>query len=99
MWNFNNKPQIQMLNDAIDDLLIDLRGGVGEDHEHATHTTATENVIKLMKLKEELKSSYRPSPDALVAAAASVTGILLVLHYEKLDAVTSKAFAFLGKLK
>lgn len=47
---------------------------------------------------QEKDRSWKPSPDAVVGAAASVVGILLVLHYEKLgDIVTSKAFGFIGK--
>lgn len=97
MFNFDNKPQGEALDEAIDDLLFDLKGGVGHDHD--AHTVATENLIKLLKLKHEINPAWRPSPDAVVGAAASIAGILLVLHYEKLDAITSKAFAFLGKMR
>lgn len=43
--------------------------------------------------------SWKPSPDAIVGAAASVVGILFVLHYEKLGVITSKALGFIGKMK
>jgi hypothetical protein len=49
--------------------------------------------------EQEEKRSWKPSPDAVVTAAASVVGILLVLHYEKLGVVTSKALSFIGKAK
>ena len=91
MFNFDNKPQGEALDEAIDDLLFDLKGGVGHDHD--AHTVATENLM------HEINPAWRPSPDAVVGAAASIAGILLVLHYEKLDAITSKAFAFLGKMR
>lgn len=99
MFNFNNKPQTEALDTAIDDLLEDLQGGVGSDHEHETFNVATENLIKLMKLKQEINPTWRPSPDAILAALASVGGILLVLHHEAIgNAVTSKAFGFVGKM-
>lgn len=41
--------------------------------------------------------SWKPSPDAVVAAAGSVLGILAILHYEKASAITSKALSFVGK--
>jgi hypothetical protein len=50
-------------------------------------------------LEQEKTRTWKPSPDAIVGAAASVVGIVLVLHYEKLGVVTSKALGFLGKLK
>jgi len=48
---------------------------------------------------QETLRSWKPSPDAIVGAAASVIGILFVLHYEKLGVVTSKALGFIGKMK
>lgn len=48
--------------------------------------------------KEQLKS-WKPSPDAIVGAAASVLGILCVLHYEKVGVITSKALGFIGKMR
>jgi hypothetical protein len=48
--------------------------------------------------KEKLLS-WRPSPDAVVGAAASVIGIAAILHYEKLGVVTSKALGFVNKMK
>jgi DNA repair exonuclease SbcCD ATPase subunit len=48
---------------------------------------------------QEALRSWKPSPDAIVGAAASVIGILFVLHYEKLGVVTSKALGFIGKMK
>jgi hypothetical protein len=47
---------------------------------------------------QEMRRSWKPSPDAVVGAAASVVGILLVLHYEKLGVVTSKALGFVGRM-
>lgn len=49
--------------------------------------------------EKEKIASWRPSTDAVLGAAVSVLGIVLVLHYEKLGVVTSKAFGFLGKMK
>lgn len=48
---------------------------------------------------QETRRSWKPSPDAIVGAAASVIGILFILHYEKLGVVTSKAVGFVGKMK
>jgi hypothetical protein len=97
VFNFNATSQEEALDEAIDDLLADLKGGVGSDFE--AHTTATENLIKLLKLKHEINPAWRPSPDAVLAAGVSIASVLLVLHFEKLGVITSKAFGFLGKMK
>lgn len=52
-----------------------------------------------VKLEHELKSVWYPSPDALVGAAASILGVVAILHFEKLGVITSKALSFVGKMK
>jgi len=99
VFNFNKQSQIDALDEAIDDLLRDLKGGGGNTHEQESHTVATENLIKLMKLKMELKPSWRPSPDVLVTAIGSVASVVLMLHFEKLGVITSKAISFVMKAK
>jgi hypothetical protein len=47
---------------------------------------------------QEARRSWKPSPDAVVGAAASVAGILLVLNYEKIGVITSKALGFVGRM-
>lgn len=49
--------------------------------------------------EQEKERSWKPSPDAVVGAAASIVGILFVLHYEKANVIASKALGFIGKLK
>lgn len=97
MFNFDNKSHEDALDEALSDLLEDLQGGVGTEPEH--YTATAENFIKLYKLKKETNPSWRPSPDAIIAAGGSVLTVLLILHYEKLGVVTSKALSFVGKLR
>lgn len=49
--------------------------------------------------EQEKSRSWKPSPDAIIGSVASIAGIVLVLNYEKLNVITSKAFGFIGKLK
>lgn len=144
MFNFNDSPHSEALDQRISELLeeLDALTGSAEDY-----TTTANNLAKLMELKnqalktgnestkiqndrikiendavhedrkinidcdkvrldkekfvaeQEKLRSWKPSPDAVVGAAASVVGILFVLHFEKLGVVTSKALGFVGKLK
>lgn len=50
-----------------------------------------------LEFEKEKNNSWRPSTDAIVGAAASIIGIVAILHYEKLGVVTSKALAFVGR--
>lgn len=45
------------------------------------------------------KKRWVPSPDAVLSACASVSGILLILNYEQLHPVVSKALGFVSKIR
>jgi hypothetical protein len=156
MFNFNETPHAEALDERIAKLLRELENIPGDS---AEYTNTTNNVAKLMQLRdqaiktgneqikienERLKTenadvrdrdkiaieedrvrleqskitldrdklrldedkfvadekkarSWKPSTDALVAGAASIIGILCVLHYEKAGVVTSKALGFVGR--
>lgn len=96
MFNFDKKPHDVKLDAAISDVLLEMNNLNADTPEYAA---AADQLVKLMKLKKELNPSWRPSPDAIIGAAGSILSVVLVLHYEKLGVVTSKAFAFIGKMK
>jgi hypothetical protein len=82
----------------IDSLFSSLAGFEPHDKEY---DQITNQLVKLKRLQAELSqsSSWRPSPDALIGAAGSLLGIVLILNYEKLDNITSKAVGFVAKSK
>lgn len=98
MFNFKlptRKPN--KLNKIIDDLLTELDESTVTSSEEYSDTA--DQLIKLVKLRDDKKSSWKPSPDALISVAGTLTVAFLVLRKEKDDVITSKAFGFLGKLK
>jgi hypothetical protein len=96
MFNFNKTPQNVALDTAISDLLEELESMTGSNEDYAE---TADQLVKLMKLKQEINPAWRPSPDAVVAAAGSLLGILAILHYEKFNVITSKALSFVIKAK
>ncbi len=94
--NFQPTPHEKALDEAISDVFVELNGLNANTEEYAA---AADQLIKLTKLKKELNPSWRPSPDALVGAAGSVLGIILILKFEKLGVITSKALSFVSKMK
>lgn len=96
MFNFNKKPQEVALDKAISDLLEELESMEGSNPDYAE---TSDQLVKLMKLKKDVAPSWIPSPDALIGVAGSLLSVALILHYEKIDVVTSKALAFVGKMK
>lgn len=49
--------------------------------------------------EEMLKPAFKVSPDVIFAGAINLAGILLVLNFEKIDIVRSKAFNMIVKGK
>jgi hypothetical protein len=84
------------LDEAIDDVLREMAGLNCEDKDY---NSASDQLVKLMKLKKEIEPSRRVSPDTLALVASNIVGILLILNYERANIVTSKALSFVMKLK
>jgi len=80
---------------AITQALNDVQSLSPETPEYAK---AMSNVGTLTKLKEQ-HSKRKVDPNVLVTAGANLTGILLILHYERIHVVTSKALGFVMKLR
>lgn len=62
------------------------------------YTAAVASVKTLTQLKEH-DAPKKVNPDVLVTAGANLLGILLILHYERINVIGSKALSFVMKLK
>lgn len=95
---FNKKQhETDHLQEAIDEALSELKTVTADSDEY---NAILDKIERLHRLKEtERKSERRVSPDALVAAGASVLGIVLILGFEHAGVVTSKALGFVMKTK
>ena len=52
---------------------------------------------KYQAYSEMIKPSWTVTPDTLIIAATNLAGIFLILNFEKLDIVRSKAMGFVMK--
>ena len=57
------------------------------------YTIAVENLNRLIEARNS-KTRFKVSGDMILSAATNILGILLVLNYERLDVVSSKAIGF-----
>lgn len=96
MFNFKKNNEIDPLQNAIDALYSALAYHQSHTEEYAN---IADQIVKLKKLQQESNPSWRPSPDAMVSAAASIGGILMILHYEKVGMIASKALGFVRTVK
>lgn len=91
----SKKDDTTAIQDAINMLLSELAGHTGDSEEYAR---IVERMTELQKLKES-NTPDRISKDVAVTAAANIAGILLILQHERAHVVTSKALAFVMKLR
>lgn len=67
--------------------------------EHSDTEKYTKMVENLDKLCDLEKNPNRIDVNTLLTVAGSIGGILLILHYEKVDIIVSKALGFIPKMK
>jgi hypothetical protein len=89
-------PDQTQLDEAIDDLYSDLKGRDAHSKEYGV---VAEQLKKLTELKASLTAKSKVDANTVALIAANLIGIILILHYEKVNVVTSKALSFVGKLR
>jgi len=80
---------------AIDEVLSDMKGFTSDQDEYAV---MVDQLVKLHALKIAERSTQFCT-EAVVAAIGNVISVVLILEYERLHVVTSKAVLFIGKLR
>ena len=87
-----DKPEPTALELAIEDALVNL-----SPHDD-DYDKKVKSVERLYRLKE-IDSPQRVSPDTMALIFANLTGIAMIVGYERANVVTSKAIGFLLKLR
>ena len=83
------------LEETINELLIEMQKCQGDSDEFQTRLERLKTLYKL----RDADRPQRISPDTVLIVAGNLTGIALILHYEKVNVVTSKALSFVMKLR
>lgn len=83
------------LDDAMSILLSEMKGFTGDDEEYAK---MVRHLDTLSKIKTQ-NAPDRVSADTLATISGNLAGILLILHFEKINIVTSKAMSFVMKAR
>jgi len=96
MFTRKPTPERIALDEVIANVLSEMAGLPVESKEY---TAASDNYVKLLKLRKELTSSVKVSADTVALIAANLAGIILILQHERVNVVASKALSFVGKLR
>lgn len=91
MFAKKDKPEPSALENAIEDALVNLSP---HDDDYTEKVQAVERLYKL----KEIDSPQRVSPDSIALIIGHLTGIAMIVGYERANVVTSKAVGFVKKL-
>lgn len=92
-WKSRNEDSA--LVEAIDELFDEMSNYSGDSDEYAKRV---DQLSKLYSLKE-IDSKKRVSPDTLAIVIGNILGITIIVGYERMNIVTSKALNFVLKLR
>jgi hypothetical protein len=93
---FNKSPiKPSQLDKTIEELLTDMQTTKGDSDEYAK---MVDHLTKLYKLKE-IDLPKRVSAETWATIGGNLAGILLILHYERFNVITSKALSFVSKIR
>jgi len=92
---FTKPPQRTKIDDIIDELLDAMAHETPSSKEYASMMG---HLTTLYKLKEN--HSRKPvSPDTVLIVAGNLLGIVLILGYERVNVISSKALGFVMRLR
>lgn len=83
------------IDSAIEDILSEMKGFTAETDEYAT---MIDQLCKLHAMKVAEKPS-NVNPDTLALIVGNIFGIVLILEFERMNVITSKAMSFVSKLR
>jgi hypothetical protein len=91
------KPQIELLKleDIIDNLTAEMAGHEADSEGYAA---CVKQLGALYKIRSENQGD-RVSRDTILTVSANLIGIILILHYEQMHVMTSKALSFVMKAR
>jgi hypothetical protein len=83
------------LEKAINDILVQMSTTSPDNKEYSA---MCDQLVKLYELKK-IDLPQQVSPDTLVIVAGNLLGILLIVNYEKMEILTSKALSLVLRLR
>jgi hypothetical protein len=86
------------LEELIKSHIATMRGMDEDTEEYIAAAQTLKTLMETRKVEHEIDLPWRPSADAVMAAAASLAGIVAILTFEKANVVTTKAVSFIPKI-
>lgn len=83
------------LQEAMNEVYSEMQGFTADSEEYCK---MTDQLLKLHSM-QSIDKTRRISPDTIATITGNLVGIVLILHYERIHVVTSKALAFVIKAR
>lgn len=99
MFSRRTEPDATALEVLITNHISAMAGMDEETEDYAAAASSLKVLLETRKIEHEIKLPWRPSADTVISAAASLTGIIAILTFEKWNVVTTKAVGFVPKIK
>lgn len=90
------KPNKDRLEDTIDAILEEM---VWVDSSSEEYTKMADNLERVCRAKSYENNPKTVNPDTIITVLGGITQIALILYFEKVDIVTSKALGFVMRPK
>lgn len=94
MLFLSNKVEKNTLDDEIDSVLDSMSSCAADTEEYMAMANNLETLYKAKALDKS-----NPMKASILQAGTNILGILLVINYEKIGVVTSKAFSLISKAR
>lgn len=94
---FFKKKEKSKLDEAIEERISQLDSTIADPEEDQR---VIDNLKELSDIKVQIEgAAHTINPNTIISAAGSLVGIALILNYERLGVVASKALGFIPKFK
>lgn len=91
-----NDPTLQQLDKTIEEILNDMQSVTSDD---PVYNLASDQYVKLMKLRAEISAKGSVSPDVVAGILGNLGVVGLILWFERSGPIVSKALSFVQKLR
>jgi hypothetical protein len=87
------------LENAITLLVAQIADGQGETDEYTAMAGNLKTLMEARQIESDVDSKHDISVETIATVTANLVGIIMILNYERVNIVTSKALSFVIKPK
>lgn len=99
MFHLTRKAEPHQLDEVITNLIASLEGTSEDTSEYAKQVASLQTLMELRNADKSVARQFPVNPDVLASAAANLVGIVMILQWERVNVLTSKAITLLPRIR